>query len=103
MAVLVLTFVSILLATFALVVVVTRQSADEKIVGERMAWIHLSQKAKAGTGLDSGQLLTHLPGGFGDALEQERHRASGGANLEHLSQLGDCRPLPCRRRNPAAS
>ncbi|MGA3224689.1 MAG: type II secretion system F family protein [Acidobacteriaceae bacterium] len=57
MAVLILTFVSILLATFALVVVVTRQSADEKIVGQRMAWIHLSQKAKAGAGPDSGQLL----------------------------------------------
>ena len=47
MAVLVLTFVSILLATFTLVAVVTRQSVDEKVVGERMAWIHLSQKAKA--------------------------------------------------------
>ena len=57
MAVLVLTFVSILLATFGLVAAVTRQSADEKIVGERMAWIHLSQKTKAGAGPDSGQLL----------------------------------------------
>jgi tight adherence protein B len=57
MAVLVLAFVSILLATFVLVVAVTRQSADEKIVGERMAWIHLSQKTKAGAGSDGGQLL----------------------------------------------
>jgi tight adherence protein B len=57
MAVLVLTFVTILLATFGLVVVLTHQSADEKLVGQRMAWIHLSQKAKAGTGPDSGQLL----------------------------------------------
>jgi tight adherence protein B len=57
MAVLVLAFVSILLATFVLVVAVTRQSADEKIVGERMAWIHLSQKTKAGAGPDGGQLL----------------------------------------------
>ena len=62
MAVLVLTFVSILLATFALVAVVTRQSADEKVVGERMAWIHLSQKAKAGAGPDSGQLLKETRG-----------------------------------------
>jgi hypothetical protein len=38
MAVLILTFVSILLATFALVVVVTRQSADEKIVGQGRCW-----------------------------------------------------------------
>jgi tight adherence protein B len=40
-----------------LVVAVTRQSADEKLVGERMAWIHLSQKTKAGAGSDGGQLL----------------------------------------------
>ncbi len=57
MAVLVITFVSILVGTFVLVAAVTRQSADEKIVSERMAWIHLSQKTKAGAGLDSGQLL----------------------------------------------
>jgi tight adherence protein B len=57
MAVLMLTFVLILLATFGVVAAVTRQSADEKIVGERMAWIHLSQKTKAGAGPDSGQLL----------------------------------------------
>ena len=41
MAVLMLTFVLILLATFGVVAAVTRQSPDEKIVGERMAWIHL--------------------------------------------------------------
>ncbi len=57
MAMLVLTFISILLATFGLVAAVTRQSADEKIVSERMAWIHLSQKSKSGAGPDSGQLL----------------------------------------------
>jgi tight adherence protein B len=57
MGVLVLTFVLILLATFGVVAAVTRQSADEKIVGERMAWIHLSQKTKAGAGPDNGQLL----------------------------------------------
>jgi tight adherence protein B len=57
MAVLVLAFFSILLASFGFVVALTRQSADEKIVSERMAWIHLSQKTKAGAGPDSGQLL----------------------------------------------
>jgi tight adherence protein B len=57
MAVLVLTFISILIATFGLVAAVTRQSADEKIVGERMAWIHLSQKTKTGAGPVAGQLL----------------------------------------------
>jgi tight adherence protein B len=57
MVVLVLTFALILLATFGVVVAVTHPSADEKIVGERMAWIHLSQTTKAGAGPDSGQLL----------------------------------------------
>ena len=57
MALLVLTFVPILLATFGLVVAVTRQSPEEKIVSERMAWIHLSQKEQAAGGLDSAQLL----------------------------------------------
>jgi tight adherence protein B len=57
MTLLVLTFVAILLATFGVVVAVTRQSPDEKIVGERMAWIHLSQNTKAVAGPDGGQLL----------------------------------------------
>jgi len=56
MAVLVLTFVSILLATFALVVVMTRQSPEEKIVGERMSSIHISSK-REGVTLESTQLL----------------------------------------------
>jgi tight adherence protein B len=57
MVLLVLAFVLILLATFGVVAAVTRQSEDEKIVGERMAWIHLSQATKASAGLDNGQLL----------------------------------------------
>jgi len=56
MAVLVLAFVSILLATFALVVVMTRQSPEEKIVGERMSSIHISSK-REGVTLESTQLL----------------------------------------------
>jgi tight adherence protein B len=56
MAVLVLTFVSILLATFALVAVMTRQSPEEKIVGERMASIHISSK-REGITLEATQLL----------------------------------------------
>jgi tight adherence protein B len=57
MGVLVLTFVSILLATFLLVVAVTRPSAAEKMVSERMAWIHLSQADKTGARPDREQLL----------------------------------------------
>jgi tight adherence protein B len=57
MTVLVLTFLPILLATFLVVIALTRQSPEEKIVGERMALIHILQKDKAGAGSDSTQLL----------------------------------------------
>jgi tight adherence protein B len=57
MALLVLTFIPILLATFLLVIAMTRQSPEQKIVGERMASIHISQKDKAVAGSDSTQLL----------------------------------------------
>jgi tight adherence protein B len=56
MAVLVLTFISILLATFLLVIAMTRQTPEEKIVGQRMASIHLS-KQKDGISLEAAQLL----------------------------------------------
>jgi tight adherence protein B len=56
MGVLVLTFVSILLATFLLVIAMTRQSPEEKIVGQRMASIHIS-KQKDGIRLEAAQLL----------------------------------------------
>jgi tight adherence protein B len=54
MALLVLTFISIVLATFVLVIAMTRQSAEEKIVDQRMASIHISQKKD---GLEAAQLL----------------------------------------------
>ncbi len=57
MALLVLTFIPILLATFLLVIAMTRQSPEQKIVRERMALIHISQKDKAVAGSDSTQLL----------------------------------------------
>jgi tight adherence protein B len=56
MAVLVLTFISILLATFLLVIAMTRQTPEEKIVGQRMASIHIS-KHKDGISLEAAQLL----------------------------------------------
>ena len=56
MGVLVLTFISILLATFVLVIALTRQSPEEKIVGLRMASIHIS-KLKDGMSLEASQLL----------------------------------------------
>jgi tight adherence protein B len=56
MGVLVLTFISILLATFLLVIAMTRQSPEEKIVGQRMASIHIS-KLKDGMSLQASQLL----------------------------------------------
>jgi tight adherence protein B len=56
MIVLALTFICILLATFLLVVAMTRQSPEEKIVGERMASIHISSK-REGIALEAAQLL----------------------------------------------
>ena len=52
MMVLALTFISILLATFLLVIAMTRQSPEEKIVGQRMASIHIS-KRKDGISLEA--------------------------------------------------
>jgi tight adherence protein B len=54
MALLVLTFVSIVTATFLLVIAMTRPSAEEKIVGQRMASIHISKKKDS---LEAAQLL----------------------------------------------
>src|ERR1700723_3610709 len=54
MAFLFLTFFSIVLATFLLVIAVTRPSAEEKIVGQRMASIHISKKKDS---LEAAQLL----------------------------------------------
>jgi tight adherence protein B len=56
MALLVLTFISMALATFLLVVATTRQSAEEKIVSQRMASIHISKK-KDGISPEAEQLL----------------------------------------------
>jgi tight adherence protein B len=54
MALLVLIFVSTVLATFVLVIAMTRPSAEENIVGERMASIHISKKKDS---LEAAQLL----------------------------------------------
>jgi tight adherence protein B len=56
MALLVLTFISMALATFLLVVATARQSAEEKIVSQRMASIHISKK-KDGISAEAEQLL----------------------------------------------
>jgi tight adherence protein B len=56
MIVLAMTFICILLATFLLVVAMTRESPEEKIVGERMASIHISSKTE-GIALEEAQLL----------------------------------------------
>src|SRR5260370_15101748 len=57
MTLLVLTFLPILLATCLLVMAMTRQSPEEKIVSGRMALIHIPQKEQAAGGSDSTQLL----------------------------------------------
>jgi tight adherence protein B len=56
MALVVLIFLVILLVTFGLVIVVTRLSPQEKIVNQRMAFIHLP-KDKAGAVPEREQLL----------------------------------------------
>jgi tight adherence protein B len=48
MAVLILGFISILLATFAVVVAMTRRSPNEQTIAQRMALIHLSAKKEDG-------------------------------------------------------
>ena len=57
MALVVLLFLSILLATFGLVIAMTRPSPQEKTIEQRMALIHLSQKNQAGTAPESAQLF----------------------------------------------
>ena len=51
---LVLTFISIVLATFVLVMVMTRPSEDEKVVQLRMSSIHISKKKES---VEAAQLL----------------------------------------------
>jgi tight adherence protein B len=56
MVLLVLTFISMALTTFLLVAATTRPSAEEKIVSQRMASIHISKK-KEGIRQEAEQLL----------------------------------------------
>ena len=57
MALVVLMFLSILLATFGLVIAMTRPSPQEKTIEQRMALIDRSAKDKAGAAPESAQLL----------------------------------------------
>jgi tight adherence protein B len=57
MALLVLGFLAILLATFVLVIAMTRRTPEEKTMDQRMALIHISPKKKDGTTPETTQLL----------------------------------------------
>jgi tight adherence protein B len=57
MALVVLGFVAILLATFVLVIAMTRRSPEEKTIEQRMTLIHLSAKDKDGTTSETAQLF----------------------------------------------
>jgi tight adherence protein B len=57
MAVMVMTFVSILLATFLLVMATTRETEEEKIVGQRMAMLRQSLTTADGITPGAAQLL----------------------------------------------
>jgi tight adherence protein B len=50
-------FVSILLATFAVMLVMTRKSPQEKIIEQRMAMIRVARKSAAGGNQETGELL----------------------------------------------
>jgi tight adherence protein B len=57
MALLVLGFLTILLATFVLVIAMTRRSPNEKTIEQRMALIYISPKNKDGATPETTQLL----------------------------------------------
>jgi tight adherence protein B len=57
MALVVLGFLAILLATFGLVIAMTRRSPEEKTIEQRMTLIHLSAKDKVGTTPETAQLF----------------------------------------------
>ena len=57
MAVIIMTFVSILVATFLLVMAMTRETEEEKIVGQRMAMLRQSLRTAEGITPGAAQLL----------------------------------------------
>jgi tight adherence protein B len=57
MALIVVTFVSILLTTFLLIMVTMRQTEEEKIVGQRMAMLRQSLRTSEGMAFGAEQLL----------------------------------------------
>jgi tight adherence protein B len=57
MAMLMLGFLAILLATFVVVIVMTRRSPAEQTIAQRMALIHISAKKEDGTTPETGQLF----------------------------------------------
>jgi tight adherence protein B len=57
MAIIVLGFISILLATFGVVIAMTRQSPNEQTIAQRMALIHSSAKKEDGTIAETAQLF----------------------------------------------
>ena len=63
MALLVFMFVTILLATFAMVLIGTRKSALEKTIDQRMAMIQIARKHLAGATPEAEQLLKATAGG----------------------------------------
>jgi tight adherence protein B len=69
MALVVLIFVSLLLATFGLVIAMTRPSPQEKHIEQRMALIHVP-KTKAGGRTESEQLLKATNAGRFDWLDE---------------------------------
>ena len=70
MAVIVMAFVSILLATFLLVMATTRETEEEKIVGQRMAMLRQSLRTADGISAGAAQLLKAKKAGRFDWLDE---------------------------------
>jgi tight adherence protein B len=70
MTLLVLGFLAILLATFGVVIMMTRQSPEEQIIEQRMALIHVLPKNKDGTTSETAQLLKVIRTGRFGWLEE---------------------------------
>jgi hypothetical protein len=63
MAIIVLGFISILLATFGVVIAMTRQSPNEQTIAQRMALIRIPAKKEARATAETTQLFKATRGG----------------------------------------
>jgi tight adherence protein B len=70
MAIVILGFISILLATFAVVIAMTRRTPNEQTIAQRMAMIHISAKKEDGITAETTQLFKATRRGRFDWLDE---------------------------------